>query len=249
MPRGPAALTAPVDPALAARLLRGLGFLVHPDLPDLAGDAYLLVALRPAPELDHFDPERLIVWVTDGSRGDRLEITRTTRPIDKDYSWGTIRVVDRFGIANEFVSTGGRLAVEHVGDATIAILTSSAPILRRGGHSQGWDAAAANLSAYFGRLLLTVDYVAGFEAKLAGATPLARYSAFVGDAIDRHRGSAALRAEHGALWPLLCSERKRLLRDHPDAWADGEALLALARMGMPAPVGAPRALAGAPTAA
>src|SRR5690349_14754742 len=66
MLRGPAALTAPVDPALAATLLDGWGFLVHPDLPDMAGDAYLLVALRPAPQLDHFDPERLTVWVTHG---------------------------------------------------------------------------------------------------------------------------------------------------------------------------------------
>ena len=151
MPRGPACLTAPVDPDVAARLLHGWGFLVHPDLPDLAGDAYLLVALRPAPELDHFDPERLGIWVSDGSRGHRSEITRATRPIAADYSWGTIRVVDRFGIANEFVSTGGHLAVERLGETTVAILTSSAPILRRGGHSQGWDAAAADLAAFFGR--------------------------------------------------------------------------------------------------
>ena len=225
MPRGPAALTAPVDPDVAARLLDGWGFLVHPDLPDLAGDAYLLVALRPAPELDHFDPERLAVWVTDGSRGGRLEITRATRPVDLDYSWGTIRVVDRFGIANEFVSTGGRLSVDRVGDTALAVLTSSAPILRRGGHSQGWDAAAADLAAFFGRLLLTVDCVPGFEGLVSTTTPLARYAAFIADGLERHRGSARLRDEHDTFWPLLCSERRRLEVEHPLDWTSGVVLL------------------------
>ena len=234
MPRGPACLTAPVDPALAARVLDGWGFLVHPDLPDLAGDAYLLVALRPAPELDHFDPERLGVWVSNGARGDRLEITRATRPIGLDYSWGTIRIVDRFGIANEFVSTGGRLAVERIGDTTIAILTSSAPILRRGGHSQGWDAAAADMAAFFGRLLLAVDLVPGFEGQLTSATPLTRYAAFIADAIERYRSSPLLRAEHGGLWPLLCQERGRLEAVYPSDWAAGQDLLSAARAGLSA---------------
>jgi hypothetical protein len=228
MPRGPAVLTAPVDPAIATGLLSGWGFLVHPDLPDLAGDAYLLVALRPAPELDHFDPERLEVWVSDGSRGKRLEITRATRPFVTDYAWGTIRIVDRFGIANEFVSSGGHLAVDRTGEMTVAVLTSPAPILRRGGHSQGWDEAAVDLAAYFGRLMLAVDYVPGYEASLAASTPLARYAAFIADALDRHLASSALRAAHSALWPLVCAEERRLQRDHPEDWASGRSLQAAA---------------------
>jgi hypothetical protein len=231
MPRGPTALTAPVDPNLAARLLDGWGFLVHPDLPDLAGDAYLLVALRPAPELDHFDAERIELWVSTGSRGDRLEVTRATRPLTTDYSWGTIRVIDRLGIANEFVSSGGRLAVDRVGDTTIAVFTSGAPILRRGGHSQGWDTAAVDLAAAFGRLLLAVDVIPGFEASLCAAPPLARYAWFVADAIDRHADSLALRSADDGIWTLLCRERRRLVRDHPADWAAGEALRAATRAG------------------
>ena len=225
MPRGPAALTAPIDPAVAAQLLHGWGFLVHPDLPDLAGDAYLLVALRPAPELDHFDPERIELWVNDGTRGDRLEIDRASHPSVRDFGWGTVRVVDRFGVANDFVACGGRLAVVRVADTAIAILTSSAPILRRGGHSQGWDLAAVDEAAFFGRLLLAVDVVPGFEARVAAATPLARYAAFVADAIDRHRASPVLRVDHGGLWPLLCRERRRLEAEHPIDWAAGAGLL------------------------
>jgi hypothetical protein len=234
MPRGPAALTAPVDPVVAAQLLHGWGFLVHPDLPDLAGDAYLLVALRPAPELDHFDPERLEVWVSDGSRARRSLITRTTRPYDCEFGWGTVRIVDRFGIANDFISSGGHLAVAIVEDTTIAMLTSSAPILRRGGHSQGWDLAGVDLAAFFGRLLLAVDLVPGFEARLCAATPLARYAAFIADAIERHRDSPILRAQHEALWPLLHGERHRLEREHPRDWMAGEALLVPIRSAGPA---------------
>ena len=72
------ALTAPIDPAVAAGLLADFGFIARPDLPDAAGDAYLLVALRDRPTLHHFDPERIDLWVSRGSRGTRLRITRET---------------------------------------------------------------------------------------------------------------------------------------------------------------------------
>jgi hypothetical protein len=226
--RGPLSLTSPIDPALAAGLLGEWGFLAHPDLPDLAGDAYLLVALRDEPTHRHFDPERVDVWVSRGSRGARLEITRPTHQLETEFSWGTIEIVDRLGISNEYVSFGGRLTVSDVGDMTVAILASSAPILRRGGHSQGWDEAAVDLGAYFGRVLLAVDYVAGFEARIAAATPLARYSAFIVDAAARHRASAALRSAHPGLWTLLVGEEERLRRDHPTDWAEGITLTAAA---------------------
>ena len=41
------------------------GFLAHPDLPDGPGPAFLLVALRPAPTLQHYDPEAIDYWVTE----------------------------------------------------------------------------------------------------------------------------------------------------------------------------------------
>ena len=54
-----------------------------------------------------------------------------------------------------------------------------APIFRRGGHSQGWDDGADAVGAFFGRLLVTVDYIPDFERRLAAAPPLARYAAFI----------------------------------------------------------------------
>ena len=71
-------LRDPIDPAVAADQLADWGFLAHADLPDGAGDAYLLVALRDLPTFRHFDPERVELWVTRGGRGVPLVITRST---------------------------------------------------------------------------------------------------------------------------------------------------------------------------
>lgn len=222
--RGPVMLTAPIDPVVAARLLDDWGFLAHPDLPDLEGDAYLLVALRDQPTLRHFDPDRIELWVNRGSRGVPMEITRATRHLDTGFSWGTITIVDRLGMSNEYVSFGGQLTVAEVDGMTVAALVSSAPILRRGGHSQGWDEAAVDLGAYFGRILLAVDYVPAFEARMAVATPLARYGAFIADAVARYRRSAVLRGAHPRVWTLLSGEAQRLRHNHPVDWAAGLAL-------------------------
>jgi hypothetical protein len=233
--RAPVVLTEPIDARVAASLLNRWGFVIQPDLPDTAGDAYLLVAMRQAPELDHFDPERIELWVTNGSRSDKLEITRDSRPFDGEYSWGVITIEDRLGVTNEYVSTGGHLAVRDVEGTTVAIFSSSAPILRRGGHSQGWDAAAVDLAAWFARVMVAVDFEPGFEARLAAATPLARYAAFIADATRRHGPSPALRGVHGTLWPLLCAEQSRLRLEHWDDWADGLALLDAAHLNGSAP--------------
>jgi hypothetical protein len=231
--REPVALSAPIDPAVAAGMLADWGFLAHPDLPDGAGDAYLLVALRDMPTLRHFDPERVGLWVSRGSRGTRLEITRDTRDLDTEFSWGTISIVDRLGVSNDYVTFGGRLTATEIGDATVVIFASPAPILRRGGHSQGWDEAAVDLAAFFGRLMIAVDYVTGFESRIAASEPVARYAAFVADSIARYRQAAALRVAHPAFWVLLGGEAERLRRDHSDAWAEGVGLTAAAGFGIP----------------
>jgi hypothetical protein len=230
----PTTLRDPIAPTDAARHLADWGFLAHPDLPDTAGDAYLLVALRDKPTLRHFDPERVEVWVSRGSRGERLEISRVTHGSESAFSWGPIEIVDRFGISNEYVSFGGHLTIAEVGDMTVVILVSSAPILRRGGHSQGWDEAAVDLAAFFGRVMIAIDYQPGFEARMAEATPLARYGAFIADTIARYRDAPALRAMHPALWALLGAEDERLRRDHPADRDDGLALARTAGLGRPA---------------
>ena len=205
------------------------GFVAHADLPDGAGDAYLLVALRDRPTYRHFDPERIDLWVTRSGRGTRLQIDRSTPDLDLPFSWGTVGIVDRLGVSNEYVVFGGRLTSSRVGGMTVVTFVSPAPILRRGGHSQGWDEAAVDLAAFFGRLMIAVDYVAGFEARLSAADPIARYAAFVSDSLVRYEAARPLRQDHPALWALLRSEAARLESAQPDRWAEGVALAAAAR--------------------
>ena len=214
-----------LDPPKAAGLLANLGFIASSDLPDRPGPAYLLVALRPAPTLRHYDPERVEYWVTVAGRGARRVLTRDTKlPVDCEFSWGMIRIVDRLKVSNEYLTFGGRLAAASIEGATVAVFTSSTPLLRRGGHSQGWDHGAEGLGAFFGRLLVAVDFTPGFEARLAAASPLARYAAFVSDVVGRYRTNAALRSGHPELWALLETEQRRMQVDHEVEWADGIAL-------------------------
>jgi hypothetical protein len=215
----------PLDPASAALRLADLGFVSSSDLPDRPGPAYLLVALRAVPSYRHYDPELIEYWATIGGRGTRRTVTReTTLPIDTAFSWGLIRIVDRLHVTNEYLTFGGQLSVDTVDGVVVAVFTSPAPILRRGGHSQGWDQGAESLGAFFGRFLLAVDYTPGFETRAAQADAVTRYAAFVGDALARYRASAALRSQHADLWNVLQTEERRLRSQHPDAWARGEDL-------------------------
>jgi hypothetical protein len=211
-----------MDTTEAARRLADWGFQAEPDLPDRPGPAYLLVAIRDAPTLRHYDPELVEYWVAQGGRGVRRSLDRSTRlPLEADFSWGLIRIVDRLEVSNEYVTFGGHLSAAEVDGMTVAVFTSPAPLLRRGGHSQGWDHGATSLAAFFGRLIVAVDFTPGFEAQAAAVDPITRYSAFIGDLVARYRRSSVLRDQHADLWVLLQTEARRLERDHPSEWAAG----------------------------
>lgn len=161
---------APIAPAGAFSRLADYGFLVTPDLPDRAGPASLLVAIRERPTLRHYDPELVTYWVTEAGRGRPRTLTRDTRsPVDADVSWGRIRLTDRLDVCNEYLTFGAHLRAERVDGVVVACFTSDAPLLRSGGHSQGWDPGGEQAGAFFARLLLAVDYVPGFEARVAAA--------------------------------------------------------------------------------
>ncbi len=228
MADGAPPLHDPIDPAIAAGKLAEWGFVAHADLPDGAGDAYLLVALRDRPTFRHFDPERIDLWVTRSGRGTRLQIDRSTPELDLQFSWGTVAIVDRLAVSNEYVVFGGRLTSSRVNGMTVVTFVSPAPILRRGGHSQGWDEAAVDLAAFFGRVMVAVDYVPGFEARMSAADPITRYAAFVSDCLVRYEAAPALRLEHPTLWTLLRAQATRLESSHLDQWAEGAALAAAA---------------------
>jgi hypothetical protein len=218
------AAPSPVD---ASRALAELGFLCRSDLPDQSGPAFLLVALREQPDLTHYDPELVQYWVSRKGAGRREQLSRATHlPIVDDvFAWGEIRIVDRLHVTNEYLTFGGRLSAALVDDVAIAVFTSPVPLLRRGGHSQGWDEAAENVGAFFGRVKVAVDYVPGFEVRFAELRPEVRYSAFIADLADRYRAEARLRDTQPHLWSLVSGEEHRLTQALPGDLAEGRRLL------------------------
>jgi hypothetical protein len=224
--------TATARPAIptiegAFRSLASWGFLAQPDLPDVPGPAFLLVALRPQPSLRHFDPEIVRYWTVTSGRGHLDELTRrSTFPVIRAFAWGSIELVDRLGVTNDYLTFGGELTGAVMDDMAILMFTSPAPLLRRGGHSQGWDEVADSVAAFFGRIRGAIDGRSAREQELAAAPSLAIYAAFICDLVAAYRRCEALQDEEPARWNLLVHEERRLRRDHLDEWQRGRQLLA-----------------------
>jgi hypothetical protein len=220
-----------IDPTRASELLADWGFLADPDLPDRPGPAYLLVAIRAEPTLHHYDPELAEYWVTtDMGYGVRETITYASRlPRESEFSWGRISVIDRKGVANRYLSFGGTLKAERIGGEVICVFESPAPLLRRGGHSQGWDTGAHSVGGFFGRFRAAAGYQHEFEQLAATKDPVTRYAAFVREFVTRYRGSEYLRDHYPKLWMIMLAEQRRLQDQHPNEWMGGEGLLVATR--------------------
>jgi hypothetical protein len=216
-----------IDPTKAAELLANWGFLADPDLPDRPGPAFLLVAIRAEPTLRHYDPELVEYWITgDKGFGVRETITFASRlPREIEFSWGRISVIDRKGVANRYLTFGGTLRAERVGGEVICVFESPAPLLRRGGHSQGWDTGAHSVGGFFGRFRAAAGYQHEFEQLAAATDPVARYAAFVSEFVTRYRSSEYLRDHYPKLWTIMVTEERRLQKQHASEWASGIELL------------------------
>lgn len=187
------------------------GFVAYPDLPDGPGPAFLLVALRPSPTLRHYDPEAVDYWVSEDGRGSRRTLTHdSSMPRSEDFSWGLIRLVDRLGVSNEYLTFGGHLDAALVDEVVVAAFASSAPLLRRGGHSQGWDDGADAIGGFFARMMVAVDFQPGFEQSFAAAEPLTRYAAFVRDSDQRRRGQSCSASLDDPVGRIVRHEATRL---------------------------------------
>lgn len=212
-----ASLVASLDdpmtwPGAAASLVAELGFrLLGPNYED--GRWHLLIALRDTPTERHFDPELVSYYgpVANGAAVRTLdrhapgELGTTLR---RTALWGHVHVVDRVPVENRFLTFGGELRVAAVDDhLTVIALSSPAPIARWGGHSQGTDGLAEAIGAFFGRLIVPINFVAGVAARVDALEPGALYRAFLADGLRR----AAAAEHHGA-------ERADLGRWLASAW-------------------------------
>lgn len=215
----------------AARLLATLGFsLINSDRPAAPGGSNLLVALRDRPTLRHYDPEVISFWVAREGRGTVATLDRDDPVGDRAVSWGSVRIADRLAVENRFLAFGGLLRSAAVEPGlTVVTLRSPGPIVRWGGHSQAWDPLAGEIGAFFGRLMIPVDFEPGAEPRLAAADPAVLYAAFVRDA-RRRVAPPAPGSGDDPLVGWLAAEAHRLERDLADAWAGGGTLLAELRL-------------------
>jgi hypothetical protein len=209
-------------------LVADLGFLLDRDLPSGERDALLVLALRESPTRLHFDPELVEYWAADETgRGRRSELTFATgMPLRRTFSWGSIEVVDRFGVSNSFVSLGGVLEARRLdAGSAVAAFSSPGPILRRGGHSQAYDQFAAELTAFFARMMVPIDFMPGAEALISNADPADRYAMFLQHELTRLGANEQVRNAYGADARLVRAEALRLVQHRADAWAAGAGLL------------------------
>ena len=217
---------ATLDPTTSAQFLQGLGFLLTPDGDGDQAPAYLLVALRGEPTLQHFDPERVEYWVTRVGRGVTEQFLRTSHvPLVTPFAWGTIRVVDRLDISNDYLTFGGQLSAARLDGFTVAVFASPAPMLRTTGHSQTADPGAHPLTAWFAQLRAAAGASRCTERQLAEASPVARYAAYVADAFEKYRHGPLLRSMYPRTWLSLTQQESRLRQSQPVAWAEGRGLL------------------------
>jgi hypothetical protein len=178
-------------PDAAASLLAELGFRLTG--PEGTGRStwHLLIALRDAPTLRHFDPEQISYYAPAGPAAAIVSVDRkTSRAIGIARSmpalWGHVHVVDRVPVENRFLTFGGKLRVATVGPGlTVVDLSSPAPIVRWGGHSQGTEDLATAIGAFFGRLIVPIESIPGAEASVAAAPPDVLYRAFLADGLRR----------------------------------------------------------------
>ncbi len=220
-------------------LLHDLGFtLIHSDRPWTPEGSHLLIALRATPTLRHFDPETVSYWTPSTPHARQVSVDRQALgriplggrgrgPEVRRVLWGHVHVVDRLGVENRFLTFGGELRVAVVDPATTILdVRSRAPIVRWGGHSQDTDPLATEVGAFFGRLIVPVDYLAGAERRLTDAEPAVLYAAFLAWADARLDRIAATTGRRSELESWIDREQARLHGSEATVLAAGEALLA-----------------------
>ena len=217
----------------AAALLADLGFRLISD-PIAAGTSHLLVAIRDRPTLEHFDPEDVAYFAMTGSRGsmvrvDRRLIDEPEEAFDTPVLWGHVHVTDRVPVENRFLTFGGTLRGAVIDDELAVLdLVSPAPIVRWGGHSQGVDPLADAIGAFFGRLIVPIDFEPGVEARIDGLRPGALYCAFLLDWQRRIERADRRGYEASSLRHWVARALRRAQSDAADAGAAEQLLGELA---------------------
>ena len=221
----------------AAGLMADLGFVAFRTPPGaVVTDSCLMAMIRDAPTRRHFDPETVRCWITRDGHGQTEQLDRdSSTPISHPFSWGRIRLVDRLGARNSFVTFGGWLTGERVGaDALLVIFRSQAPILRLPGHSQQSDRLSDDALSFFGRLIPRLWSNPAHEVVVGSVAPEDLYGAFLVHEAGRLHRSHSLREAIPDDAHALLRERELAERHRPETLAAGRELLSLLELEPPA---------------
>jgi hypothetical protein len=211
-------------PDAAASLLADLGYrLVEPE-PGAGDDSHLLVALRAAPTLRHFDPESIAYYAPTGRVASLVSLTRgqllAARSPDRHVLWGHVHVADRIPVEKRFLTFGGDLRIASPErDLTVLDLWSPAPIVRWGGHSEPTEDLAEAIGAFFGRLIVPVDFQAGAAERIDATLAEVLYRAFLIDHLDRQGRASQRHAPETDLDAWIRTAWHRAREDRQASWA------------------------------
>lgn len=222
---GPAARRQPgLAASDAPELLSDVGYLLVHGSPFEHGPAYLLVALRPRPTRAHFDPERIEYWSCDSGLAEKATLELPMGPSGARYSWGVIKVIDRVGAVNRFVSFGGALNVVHDGGLHAALFRSDAPILALSGRGEAGDPLASSVVGFFARLSAACGADPGLARAVSGMDPMAVYAAFLARALELYGGHLAAQGLSPRVLALMRSEYCLVGHDFGPAAVAGDEL-------------------------
>lgn len=223
----------PIDVEEASRLMATLGFVLFRTPPGARLPAScLMLQLNDEPTGRHFDPEVVDYWAIVAGHGRSLSLDGSVHvPFSGSYSWGQIRITDRYGVRNRFVSFGGELSGESVGPgAKLIIFRSPATILRLPGHSQRQDRMAEEALTFFAHVIPRL-WEPGIEPTVSDASPLDLYASFLLDTRARIERSSVLRVALERESPTLQREIAALERAGGGHLEAGRALLST--LGLP----------------
>lgn len=209
-------VSAPMELAAIQQRMHNLGFELlertHPDSPGYSG---LIVAIRPHPTLQHFDPEAIHLLLADSGGN----VSQTDLHLSSHLEGpgrivlGRLVVNDRVDKRLGFFTFGACLTVHSATEGSYFVIQSSAPVLELSGSLREGvaDQLAAETEALLARLHVQWGRRDGeFVQRLAQIDPLTFYIAAIHSILTMFAGSIALRNGSHALNSRLREEQRWL---------------------------------------
>ena len=170
-------------------------------------------------------------WRPRGARISTRSRRGTPLPIDHPFSWGTIRIVDRLEVRNEYVTFGGRLSAAridgvHRGRVRLAradVARQSATLRPRTRRRRASRRSSLGYAP-------PPETASTSSDASSGSRPRAGMPRTSPMPCDTYRRSQLLQLSHPHTWQSLMRQERRLRAERPSAWSEGLGLLPILRV-------------------